>query len=74
MPATHSGRRGRRSRRDSAAAEQPQAPAYLTRNIPVFEILNEEGLQQIEANAETILSEIGIEFRDHGDAAARAFA
>ena len=70
MPATHSGRRGRRSRRDSAAAEQPQAPAYLTRNIPVFEILNEEGLQQIEANAETILSEIGIEFRDDDEALA----
>ena len=69
MPATHSGRRGRRSRRD-APAETPQAPAYLTRKIPVFEILNEEGLQQIEANAETILSEIGIEFRDDDDALA----
>ncbi len=36
--------------------------------VPVYEILDEEGLSLIENNAETILQEIGVEFR--GDAEA----
>ena len=37
---------------------------YIERNIPYFEILNEEGLALIEKNADILLEEIGIEFRD----------
>ena len=37
---------------------------YITRNVPYYEVLGEEGLALLEANAETILEEIGIEFRD----------
>ncbi|MGB1109635.1 MAG: trimethylamine methyltransferase family protein [Gammaproteobacteria bacterium] len=63
-------RRKRRSgRRAGQAAEvAPPAPPYLTRRIPPYEILDEEGLQTIENNAETVLEEIGIEFRDDAEA------
>ena len=65
------GRRGGRSGRDSRIAAQaevaPKAP-YITRKIPYYEILDEEGLQIIENNADTILEEIGIEFRDMPEA------
>ena len=37
---------------------------YIERNIPYFEILNEEGLALIEKNADILLEEIGVEFRD----------
>ena len=36
---------------------------FIERNIPNFEILNEEALEIIEANAETVLEEIGVDFR-----------
>ena len=41
---------------------------YITRKIPVYEVLNEEGLTLIENNADTILAEIGIEFRGDEEA------
>ena len=41
---------------------------YIRRKIPLTEILNEEGLQLIERNADTILERIGIEFRDDEEA------
>jgi len=37
---------------------------YIERNIPYYEILNEEGLALIEKNADILLEEIGVEFRD----------
>ena len=37
---------------------------YITRKIPLTEMLSEEGLEIIERNADTLLQEIGIEFRD----------
>ena len=39
------------------------APAFLTRRTPVYELLDEEGLEKLEAQADWILSEIGIEIR-----------
>jgi trimethylamine---corrinoid protein Co-methyltransferase len=41
---------------------------YIRRKIPLTEILGEEGLSLIEANADTILERIGIEFRDDEEA------
>jgi trimethylamine--corrinoid protein Co-methyltransferase len=38
------------------------------RRFPVTEVLSDEGLEIIEANAETILEEIGIEFVDDAEA------
>ena len=37
---------------------------YIVRNIPTYDILGEENLTKIEAAADRILAEIGIEFRD----------
>jgi trimethylamine--corrinoid protein Co-methyltransferase len=37
---------------------------YITRNIPYYEVLSNEGLELLEHNADTILEEIGIDFRD----------
>jgi len=57
----------RRARRDGAKIEQFP---FITRRIPMTEVLSAEGLETIEANAETILEEIGIEFREDEDALA----
>ena len=37
---------------------------YILRNIPTYDILSEENLLKIEAAADRILAETGIEFRD----------
>ncbi|MCB1369009.1 MAG: trimethylamine methyltransferase family protein [Rhodobacteraceae bacterium] len=37
---------------------------YITRGIPSYDLLGEENLIRIEATADRILAEIGIEFRD----------
>src|SRR5258708_612806 len=55
-------RRALRQRR-----EVHQLP-YIHRRIPLTEILSAEGLEIIEANADTILEEVGIEFREDPDA------
>ena len=61
-------RRRRTAGREAKRAARQQAPAataaYIKRNIPYFEVLNEEALELIEHNAETVLEEIGIEFND----------
>ncbi len=44
--------------------------AFIERKIPCFEVLDEAGLQTIEDNADTVLEEIGIEFRDFPEALA----
>ncbi len=63
------GRRGggREAKRARASASGPVAP-YIKRNIPFVDIINEEGLELIERNADTILEEIGIDFRDDAEA------
>ena len=43
---------------------------FLTRTFTPFEVLNEEGLSIIEENADTILQEVGLEFRGDADALA----
>lgn len=58
---------GREAKRARASAGTT-AQAYIKREIPYFEILNEEGLTLIEHNADTILEEIGIDFRDDAEA------
>ena len=64
-------RGGARAARHAARREGVStAPAYVTRAIPVYEVLGEEGLQTIEHNADTILQEIGIDFRDDPEALA----
>jgi len=58
-------RRGREARRAARARSGVTAVPYITRAVPLTEILAEEGLVIIEANAETLLQEVGIEFRDY---------
>ena len=58
----------RRGRRRGAARKQciaaTDSAAWIERGIPHFEVLNSEALELIEHNAETVLAEIGIEFRE----------
>lgn len=53
---------GGAARRAERTAVRIEAEKYITRNIPDLEILNEEALEIIEANAETVLAEIGVNF------------
>lgn len=55
-------RGGGAARRAERSAVHFEVAKYIERNIPNLEILNEEALQIIEANAETILEEIGVNF------------
>jgi len=55
---------GRAGRRESRAARVPPAAPYIIRNLPTMEVLSEEGLSLIEGNADALLQDIGIEFRD----------
>jgi trimethylamine--corrinoid protein Co-methyltransferase len=68
-------RRGRAERGGAAARRAARAGggpgeqlSYIRRRIPTYEVLDEEGLTLIEANADTVLEEIGIEFRDDPEA------
>ena len=56
------GRSARIAARQSSVSD---TVTFIDRNIPYFEALNEEALELIEYNAETVLEEIGIEFRDY---------
>ena len=62
------GRRRRGGGREAKHAARSRAPdhvaAWVDRKIPCFELLGEDALQLIEHNADTVLEEIGIEFRD----------
>jgi trimethylamine--corrinoid protein Co-methyltransferase len=49
-------------RRAERSAVSFESARYITRNIPDYEILTEEALEIIEANAEIILEEIGVSF------------
>ena len=49
-------------RRAERTAVSIETAHYIERNIPNFEILSEEALEIIEANAETVLAEIGVNF------------
>ena len=62
---------GGAARRAERTAVRIEAARYITRNIPNFEILSEEALQIIEANAEIVLEEIGVNFVDNPEALAR---
>lgn len=62
-------RRGRggggAARRAERGAVSFETAKFIERNIPNFEILNEEALEIIEYNAETILEEVGVNFVDN---------
>ena len=55
------GRAGRAAARE--AASEPRKP-YITRKIPEYSVLNDTDLAQLEANADTILEDIGIDIKE----------
>jgi len=59
-------KRGGRRARGANRTDDSSTPAivpYISRKIPLYEMINDEGLSLIEHNADTILEEIGIDFR-----------
>ena len=65
MEATRARTKSRRKR--SARRERnfaAPAPAYIKRKIPFYGMLDEEALLRLESQADWIIKEIGIEFRD----------
>ena len=59
-------RRGRggggAARRAARSAVSFETARYIERNIPLYEVLTEEALEVIEANAEQVLEEVGVNF------------
>ncbi|MBE2277727.1 MAG: trimethylamine methyltransferase family protein [Rhodobacteraceae bacterium] len=71
---TGGGRRARgggAARRAERTAVSFETARFIERNIPNFEVLNEEALAVIEYNAETVLEEIGVNFVENPAALAR---
>jgi trimethylamine--corrinoid protein Co-methyltransferase len=71
VPAEHKKHRrsGTRERRDPNA--KIAGPAYITRAIPTYDVMGEENLQKIEATAERILAEVGLDIRDDDECLAQ---
>jgi trimethylamine--corrinoid protein Co-methyltransferase len=61
---------GGAARRAARTAPSREAARYITRNIPNFDVLDSEALEIIEANAETVLEEIGVTFVENPGALA----
>ncbi len=73
MSETATRRRGRgtgggAARRAERTAVRIEAARYIERRIPNLSVLDDEALEIIEANAETLLEEIGVVFTDNPDA------
>ena len=56
---------GREARRDARAAGGNVQLPFIRRKIATFDILDEEALEIIEANAEIVLEEIGVNFPEN---------
>ncbi|UWQ64448.1 trimethylamine methyltransferase family protein [Leisingera caerulea] len=56
---------GGAARRAERTSVKIETAKYIERNIPNFEVLNDEALEIIEYNAETILEEVGVNFVDN---------
>ena len=54
---------GREVRRAAREKQKAVKLPYIRRKLPITELLSLEAVEIIEANAETILEEIGVEFR-----------
>ena len=59
---------GREAKRVARAARAASSVPFITRALPRYEVLNDDGLAVIERNADTILEEIGIEYRGDPEA------
>ena len=61
---------GRAARQAARLHAVVESVPFLTRTLQPVEVLSEEGLSLLEENADTILEQVGIEFRDAPDAIA----
>ena len=70
IAASPKGRRpsGRDAKRAARTARAHNFVPYITRKIPYYEVVGSDGLELLEHNADTILEEIGIDFRDDAEA------
>ena len=57
-------RRGSRDEKRARAAAKSSAAPFIKRKIPTYCHATDEQLELVEQNADTVLEEIGIEFRD----------
>jgi trimethylamine--corrinoid protein Co-methyltransferase len=55
---------GRDAKRAARTARASSFVPYITRKIPYYEVVDPAGLALLEHNADTVLAEIGIDFRD----------
>jgi trimethylamine--corrinoid protein Co-methyltransferase len=62
---------GGAARRAERTAVKIETAKYIERNIPLTNYLSDEALEIIEANAEIVLEEIGVEFVDNPEALER---
>ncbi len=62
---------GGAARRAARTAVSFDSARFITRNVPDLEVLDAEALAVIEANAETLLAEVGVNFLDNPAALAR---
>src|SRR5215467_14561351 len=62
---THRSRRGagREAKRAARLAHAVEIIPFITRKIPYYEVLGDEGLALIERNADTVLEEVGIDIK-----------
>jgi trimethylamine---corrinoid protein Co-methyltransferase len=60
------GRSARMAARTGEGA-RPHAPAFIRREIPPYELLDEEGLALVESKSDRILAEVGMEIRDDAE-------
>ena len=61
---------GRDARRAIRSAASSMSKPFITRSVPVYDVLSDEGAEIIENNAEIILEETGIDFKDDPEALA----
>jgi len=59
---------GRAERKARASGSLAQSAPYITRKVPTYDVLDEAGLALIESNADTLLDDVGIEFREFPEA------
>ncbi|MBA3234425.1 MAG: trimethylamine methyltransferase family protein, partial [Chloroflexi bacterium] len=59
---------GRAARQAQRLAAHVEHVPFLTRTLAPFEVLSEDGLATLEHNADTILEEVGVEFRGDPEA------
>ncbi len=59
---------GRAARQAARLAAHVERVPFLTRTLAPVEVLSDEGIELIEHNADVILEEVGLIFRDHPEA------